>query len=665
MADLAFLSTIPIFGFFTKEELAAAESRFEEVLFAKDAIVTRIGEPGDVFYVVLEGELEVWDSSDPPRRTGTLSRGDYFGEMALLQGGKRTATVTVSRRAKLLSVHKDAFDHLFLKNPKAIEYFARVLSKRLAGLTRGDRGRRSTTTIAVASKQGRRGETVLSTALCAVLKKLTGTEVLLVEVRHGEEQQATVAKLLRDDLEVLPTKIVRDLTASASGPAMLKISLAADLQANAYGDLLSTLVSKLSDSFTFIVFDLGSDRPSLIESANEYSDIFVGIVDAPEDDAGVEARRSLKVHKVINLFNPTSRPVPISSSEPFVIPFHPALGLPPLDAAQYIVSHPRSNVGLPVYRLARKMLGASVGLALGGGAAFGLAHLGVLKVLQAKDVPIDLVAGCSQGSIIAVGYAAGLDVAEMIEIARTLGIRRNFLFASDPTFFLQPGILAGQRFLTMMRPYLRGRERFEELLLPCRTVATDIETGERVAIGSGRLETAFRASSSMPMVLAPLRVGERVLVDGGVADPVPAEIASEMGADLTVAVNVVPPLKRGVETAVSYWYRRLNAFNPLTYVIENQQDLPSLFDIVMNSMQVLQYELGNFKAITADVLINPDLSDFTWIEYYRADELIARGEEAAERAYPAILKAIEAKLAVFRPAPVAPSLTTQQEAYQS
>jgi len=665
MADLAFLSTIPIFGFFTKEELAAAESRFEEVLFAKDAIVTRIGEPGDVFYVVLEGELEVWDSSDPPRRTGTLSRGDYFGEMALLQGGKRTATVTVSRRAKLLSVHKDAFDHLFLKNPKAIEYFARVLSKRLAGLTRGDRGRRSTTTIAVASKQGRRGETVLSTALCAVLKKLTGTEVLLVEVRHGEEQQATVAKLLRDDLEVLPTKIVRDLTASASGPAMLKISLAADLQANAYGDLLSTLVSKLSDSFTFIVFDLGSDRPSLIESANEYSDIFVGIVDAPEDDAGVEARRSLKVHKVINLFNPTSRPVPISSSEPFVIPFHPALGLPPLDAAQYIVSHPRSNVGLPVYRLARKMLGASVGLALGGGAAFGLAHLGVLKVLQAKDVPIDLVAGCSQGSIIAVGYAAGLDVAEMIEIARTLGIRRNFLFASDPTFFLQPGILAGQRFLTMMRPYLRGRERFEELLLPCRTVATDIETGERVAIGSGRLETAFRASSSVPMVLAPLRVGERVLVDGGVADPVPAEIASEMGADLTVAVNVVPPLKRGVETAVSYWYRRLNAFNPLTYVIENQQDLPSLFDIVMNSMQVLQYELGNFKAITADVLINPDLSDFTWIEYYRADELIARGEEAAERAYPAILKAIEAKLAVFRPAPVAPSLTAQQEAYQS
>jgi NTE family protein len=72
--------------------------------------------------------------------------------------------------------------------------------------------------------------------------------------------------------------------------------------------------------------------------------------------------------------------------------------------------------------------------------------------------------------------------------------------------------------------------------------------------------------------------------------------------------------------------------------------MPNLFDIVMNSMQILQYELGNFKAITADVLINPDLSDFTWIEYYRADELIARGAEAAQRALPAIHKAVEAKI---------------------
>ena len=116
-----------------------------------------------------------------------------------------------------------------------------------------------------------------------------------------------------------------------------------------------------------------------------------------------------------------------------------------------------------------------------------------------------------------------------------------------------------------------------------------------------------------------------------------------MGADITVAVNVVPPMKRGVETAVSSFIRKVNVFNPMTY-LTNSQDMPNLFDIVMNSMQILQYELGNFKAITADVLINPDLSDFTWIEYYRADELIERGAEAAERALPAIKKVLDSKI---------------------
>src|SRR5690242_7418120 len=145
MVDLDFLASIPIFSFFTRAELEAARPLFQEQVFNRNDAVVRIGEPGDTFYVVLEGELEVWDASTPPR-------GDYFGEMALLQEGKRTATVTVSRRSHLLAIDKPAFDQLFLKRPKAIEYFARVLSKRLALVTRAERIRRATTAIAVGSR---------------------------------------------------------------------------------------------------------------------------------------------------------------------------------------------------------------------------------------------------------------------------------------------------------------------------------------------------------------------------------------------------------------------------------------------------------------------------------------------------------------------------------
>jgi len=648
MVDLEFLASIPIFGFFTRPELEAAEKLFSEVFFAKDDAVVRIGEPGDTFYVVLDGELDVWDASQPPRQTGTLRRGDYFGEMALLQGGKRTATVTVARRARLLAIDKPAFDQMFLRNPKAIEYFARILSKRLAGVTRAEHIRRATTAIAIASHKGLKGETLIAHALAVILKQITQTEVAYVEVRPSEEAlQPSVLNLLSGDLAAASRKWVA--ANEGNHPTTLKIAVPAGLDHMAYGNLLSNLVSKLSDSFSFIVFDLGSETPGLIESAPAYADVYVALVDSADDDPGIPDLRSMKLYKVVSLFNATSRPVPISHSEPFVIPYSAVLSRPTAEASEFLRANPRSAPALPIFRLAHKLLGTSIGIALGGGAAFGIAHLGVLKVLEEDGIPIDLVAGCSQGSIVAVGYAAGLSVDEMIAIARELGTRRNFLFASDPTFLLKPGILSGQRFVTMMRPYLKGKETFEQLLLPCRTVATDIESGERVSIGSGRLETAYRASSSVPMVLAPLRAGEHVLVDGGVADPVPAGVATDMGADITIAVNVVPPMKRGVETVLSSFYRRVNMFNPLSY-LGDSQDMPNLFDIVMNSMQILQYELGNFKAISADVLINPDLSDFTWIEYYRADELIERGAEAARKALPAIHRAVDAKIAPIRQA---------------
>ena len=627
MVDLDFLASIPIFSFFTRPELEAAQKLFREVTYAKDDVVVRIGEPGDTFFVVLDGELEVWDASVPPRQTGTLRKGDFFGEMALLQGGKRTATVKAARRAPLLAVDKPAFDQLFLKNPKAIEYFARILSKRLAGVTRAERIRRATTTISIASPHGHKGETVVAFSLAVLLKELTKTEVVFVDVQpSGDAPDSRVLDLLSDSLSSAARKY--EIPRNSAGPTQLKITVPLDLNETRYGDLLSNLVSRLSDHFSFIVIDLGSHAQALIDSAPAYTDVFVTIVDSAEDDTGIADPRSMKILRVINLFNAGARPRPISSSEPFVLPYSPVFGHPPAEAAEYIRTNPRSAPALPLFRLA---------------------HLGVLKVLEEDGVHVDLVAGCSQGSIIAVGYAAGLSVTEMIAIARELGAKRNFLFASDPTFFTKPGILSGQRFLTMMRPYLKGKESFEQLLLPCKTVATDIETGERVAIGSGRLETAFRASSSVPMVMAPLKDGDRCLVDGGVADPVPAEITSEMGADITVAVNVVPRMKRGIETVLSYWYRRMNVFNPLSYLADTQ-GMPNLFDIVMNSMQILQYELGNFKAITADVLINPDLSDFTWIEYYRADELIERGAEAAQRALPAIHKVIEAKIAPIQQA---------------
>ena len=666
MADwLKVLAAVPLFSFLRPNELAAVQALMVESTHQKGDVICRAGDEGDKFYIVVSGELEVWAvgeerrgtalprpierrSSESPGRqhlTGTLKRGDCFGEMALLQGGKRSATVIVKRRADLISLDKASFDSLLRKDPQTLEYFTRVLSRRLASVSRGEAVRGGTMTISISGPRVLKGKSLVARGLAAALHDLTGSEVLLVTVVPGHKApEGAVAQLLSDEFEPEGESVNAACKSNGSGFSVLDVPVRMDRDAAFYVERSSNLIAKVSERFRFVVFDLGSEPRELAESASGFSDVLIDIVQQRQETPVQQTGDHTPRFQVINLFNPHSRPIPINHCEPFVIPDDPALSKG--DALEYLRSNRHGPAALPIHRLARKLIGATVGVALGGGAAFGIAHLGVLAVLEQNNIPIDILAGCSQGSIIGAGYAAGIGIDEMIDIAHRLGKKRNFLLAIDPTL-TRPGILAGNRFTEIFTPLLRGRERFENALIPYRTVATDIETGERVEIGEGQLTDAFRASSSVPMVFAPYTIGERVLVDGGISDPVPAEVVRNMGADICIAVNVVPPLKKGLENEISRAFRLFNRLNPLSYLADSRTQ-PNLFDIIMNSMQTLQYELGNFKAISANVLINPDLADFTWIEYYRSDELINRGREAAEHALEAIRHTYHEKLAPFQ-----------------
>ena len=635
------LSTIPIFSFLGRNELAAVQELFVEETHQKGDLICRQGDEGDTFYVVLDGELDVLVGEGAGHVIAVLKRGDFFGEMALLQGGKRTASVAVGRRARLLSLHRTAFNSLFLKSPKALEYFTRILCKRLADMNKGEVMRGSTLTISVGSSAHLQGKTMIATFLADYLHEITGQDVLRVSVQVSPTAaEGVVGELLSDGYREGAHEV---LETDAGGISVLHIPARQNLSIPFYAERASNLISNLSAQFPVIVFDLNHDVTGLLDSVPLFSDVFIDIVNVPSP-AGSEKKntgKGIRKFEVVNLFNPGSYPISLNHCEPFVIPRD--AGMIHHEASEYLMTNRRAPAALPVQRLARKILGASVGIALGGGAAFGIAHLGVLKVLEENNIPIDLIAGCSQGSLIGIGYAAGISIDEMINMAYTLGRRQNALMALDPTL-TKPGLLAGNKFAEIFRPLLGNKTSFKDLVLPCRTVATDVESGERVWLGAGPLIDAFRASASVPMVFSPIKIDGRVLVDGGVSDPVPAEMVNMMGADLCVAVNVVPPLKKGVENAVSKTFRVMRWFNPLSW-IENSSGLPNMFDIIMNAMQTLQYELGNFKAISADVLINPELSDFTWIEYYRSEELVQRGIQAAEQAMPAIKRAYAQKLA--------------------
>ena len=205
-----------------------------------------------------------------------------------------------------------------------------------------------------------------------------------------------------------------------------------------------------------------------------------------------------------------------------------------------------------------------VGLALGGGAARGLAHIGVMEVLEKEGIPIDMIAGTSVGAIIGGYYASKKDVKSMRPLAIAFGNQRLRYF-SDFTFphfntvrplakafglenksylsdFTQPwtGIIKGQRIETELKKIIGAETRFEDLHIPFSCIAVDIDNGEEVVIQDGKVWEAVRASSSIPVFFNVVKMRGRNLVDGGLMNPVPTKTVRDMGADFIISVNVLP-----------------------------------------------------------------------------------------------------------------------------
>jgi NTE family protein len=628
------LARLPLFDAFDREKLEAIAPGFEEVAYRRGATICATGEEAQSFYVCLSGELEVWGGS-PQRVINRLRPGDWFGEGALLLGGPRTATVTAARGARLLVLDRGVFERVFLRNPKILEHISRVLSRRLAGLTRGDAVARATTIIAVTAAAGLRGKTLVAAALARLLQRFTGGDAVVVRLTPARDRAEipALAQLAGASLDTIRRHVVRGALPQlavglpdGSGPELT--------------DGLAALATRLGDAFPWVVVDTGEESEAIETAASESADVLVRIVDRFEPPAAPRTESGLRIFHVVNLHNASSPVVPISHCEPFVLRADPALrGLGPAECTEHLVTHPRSPAAASLHRLARKILGGTVGVVLGGGAAFGITHVGVLKVLEEHDIPIDMLVGCSMGSLVAVGYAGGFRAADMMDIAGRVGTVWNTLSVLRDVTLTRPALFTGDRLVELLLPLVEPMTSFDDLLLPCRVVATDIETGERVSIASGSFEVAGRASCAIPMIFSPVQRDGRILVDGGVCDPVPAEVLTEMGADITIAVNAVPRLQKGVQTVLSRWFRRVKRLDPLSR-LAGSKDLPNMFDVIMNAMQTLQHELGQFKAISADVRITPDLAALTWIEFYNPQPFFDRGVEAAERAIPEIKRVL-------------------------
>jgi NTE family protein len=241
-----------------------------------------------------------------------------------------------------------------------------------------------------------------------------------------------------------------------------------------------------------------------------------------------------------------------------------------------------------------------IGLALGGGVAHGLAHIGVIKVIEEEKIPIACVAGTSVGSLIGSLFAAGMGWKEMAETARTLGWK-DFVRLTFPHM----GIVRHLKFKETLDRLIQGKY-FEDLAIPFAAVAVDLESGEEVVLRSGSVTEAVRASSSIPGIFEPTQIDGRFLVDGGLLNNVPCSVVRAMGAGFVIAVE-------------------LNSKRPVLGPPKN------ILDILYRSFQIMRKTADNADE-EADILITPDLGKYSYTDIKHIDELIACGEEAARLA---------------------------------
>jgi len=252
----------------------------------------------------------------------------------------------------------------------------------------------------------------------------------------------------------------------------------------------------------------------------------------------------------------------------------------------------------------------AIGVALGGGFARGIVHIGVLKVLEEEGIPVRMVAGTSVGAIMGAAYCSGLTIDELIEIAHRVRFT-NFARWTLSRY----GFATTDRMVSFLKRTLKV-QTFEELRIPLAVTATDFNTGRGTVFTSGSIIDPVRASCAYPGMFLPVQIGESCLVDGMLSYPVPTRPLREMGADRVLAVHL-----RGQWSKTSV---------PRHY-----------FDVIGQSFAIAQDMAGPVWRSAADVVIEPNVGGFDYDDFKRADELIRVGELAMRDALPEVRKWLE------------------------
>ena len=299
-----------------------------------------------------------------------------------------------------------------------------------------------------------------------------------------------------------------------------------------------------------------------------------------------------------------------------------------------------------------------IGLALGGGAARGFAHIGIMRTLLANGIVPDVVVGTSIGAVVGGLHAAGrLDTLE--EWGRSLQGMRNILSYLDIRLN-GSGLLGGEKLATRLEEAI-GHILIEDLPIKFASVATEVRTGHEIWLTRGRVVDAMRASYALPGIFSPVMIGDRWLVDGALVNPVPVSAARALGAEIVIAANLSSDIFTHSTTIYSHGAmpeqaspvadetpakRRFPRFFSPEKTVKREffgsAGRPGISSVMVDAFNIMQDRITRARLAgdPPDLLISPRVGQFGWFDFHRSEDLIAHGVRAAERALDSIQEAI-------------------------
>ncbi len=703
------LKRIPVLASCTEVQLLLIAERTRLVEYKKGEYVYREGDRAEAFYIVISGRLRVFSKASGAEKTFTvLHNGDSFGEISLLTGETHSAMVQALNDTLVLELQKSDFDEVINRIPSLVLHLSRMLSKRLRARDQTSEFPEATIAAIYSGVKGV-GRTLFAVSLAALLTREIRRKTVILDMNP----EPVVPERLHGSARPSETRLAG--VPGSFSEAQLAEALAEHpfgFDVLSVGSLLSRqpdeqpiapLLSALTRSYRYILIDLPVEVDAQVLKCLTQSDLIYLLTSQDQDDL-VRTKALLhrvqeavgaidqRIKVVVNLMGadgPQASLKEIGDAFPasplFVLP-QASSGGSTVTAEEVgrLLANDASPYTLAVHRIARNLSGMTIGLALGSGAALGLAHVGILKVIERERIPIDIIAGSSIGALIAGLWAAGNSADELERMALRFknpwDIRKLFVFDFGiPVLSLTIGIIAGVLtgwlggfwvgFLfgfmvcvalgLVMGPLVGGPiqgaqlmaklqqdfagKTFEQTWLPLKIVAANPKAREEVIFDSGPIADAVRASVSIPGIFKPVMLQGRLCLDGGVVNPVPVSVLKQAGAHRVIAVNVFPTTSELTAYRQDQQHRRAERELQLAsknffarMVTRFKQELarsmsPLIFDVIMRSMQAMEYQIAEVACHDADLTLRPTVAGAHWLEFFHPEPFIRRGEEEALR----------------------------------